>query len=405
MDLLTYHNQLQLQGFVFDATKTLIFHIGLLGGKVVARRGICLKNSQLTEVTPRSHLITEFNYLKISALILLIFVHSDLIFTYPSIIYPIQWFLLSAFFFVSGFLAYDSFHNRDNNLKRFFKSKARHLYLPFMIATIFYFVFQNILASKTFDLVKLGYQLSMLNVFDRLNSIYNWASLWFIPYLLAFMLIICLIEKYLKNVKIQILAVSVVWLSTITLWVFDSPFRLGQLFSQFLLVFMFGFFLNKLKVYDRFMSFKMAAIVISLVIFFSFDFSGFFTYTNITNAFQAQLYFNIRSIVLTLGLVLLTLLFLRKIRVPKNGFGKKIATKSAFIYLSEPFISFLILTYVFGASDGLVFDGGIGFIVYQTVRVVVLLLGVPFLFMAWEKYGKTRAAFPQAASASIAKAI
>jgi hypothetical protein len=274
-----------------------------------------------------------------------------------------------------------------------------------MVATLFYFVFQNLLASKAFDLVKLGSQLSMINVFDRVNSIYNWASLWFIPYLLAFMLVICLIEKYVKNLKIQVLAVSVVWLSTITLWVVDSPFRLGQLFSQFLLVFIFGFYLNKLKIYDRIMNFKMAAITIPLVVFFSFDFSGLFSYSNVWDAFQAQLYFNVRSIVLTLGLVLLALLLFRKIGVPKNGLGKKIAVKSAIIYLSEPFISYLILTFVFGAPDSLVFDAGFGFIAYQALRVVVLLLGVPLAFMAWSKFQNRKAVPPQADAFSLVKKI
>jgi hypothetical protein len=267
-----------------------------------------------------------------------------------------------------------------------------------MGATIFYFVFQNILGQKSFDLVKLGSQLSMLNIFDRLNSIYNWASLWFIPYLLAFMLIICLIEKYFKNLKIQVLAVSLVWLSTVTLWVYDSPFRLGQLFSQFLLVFIFGFYVSKFKIYDRIMNFKMAALVIPLVIFFSFNFSGLFTYANVVSGFESQLYFNIRSIVLTLGLVLLALLFLRKIKVPKNGFAKQIATRSAFIYLLEPFISYLILTYIFGASDSFILDGGIEFYAYQAVRVAVLLFGVPLVFIAYRKYHKSKSSVQVAAA-------
>ena len=349
-----------------------------------------LKNTKPDDVSPRSRLVSEFNYLKILALILLLFVHSDLIFAYPSIVYPVQWFLLSAFFFISGFLAYDSFHFRENSLKRFFKSKAKKLYVPFMGATIFYFVFQNILGQKTFDLIKLGSQLSMLNIFDRLNTIYNWASLWFIPYLLVFMLIICLVEKYLKSLKIQALAVSLVWLSSITLWVYDSPFRLGQLFSQFLLVFIFGFYVSKFKIYDRIMNFKMAALVIPLVIFFSFDFSGLFTYANVVEGFESQLYFNVRSIVLTLGLVLLVLLFLKKIKVPKNGFAKQIASRSAFIYLLEPFISYLLLTYIFGASDSFFLAGGIEFYAYQAIRVLVLLFGVPLVFIAWKKYHKPR---------------
>jgi len=361
-------------------------------------RGISLTHNQQLHDSPRSRLVSEFNYLKIFALILLLFVHSDLIFAYPSIVYPVQWFLLSAFFFISGFLVYDSFHVRENSLQRFFKSKAKKLYVPFMGATIFYFVFQNILGQKTFDLIKLGSQLSMLNIFDRLNTIYNWASLWFIPYLLAFMLIICLIEKYSKNLKIQMIAVSLVWLSTITLWVYDSPFRQGQLFSQFLLVFIFGFYMSKFKIYDRIMNYKMAALVIPLVIFFSFDFSGLFTYANVVAGFESQLYFNVRSIVLTLGLVLLALLLLRKIKVPKNGFAKQIATRSVFIYLLEPFISYLILTYIFGASDSFFLDSGIEFYAYQAVRVAVLLFGVPLVFIAYRKYRKTKSSVQVAAA-------
>ena len=133
------------------------------------------------------------------------------------------------------------------------------------------------------------------------------------------------------------------------------------------------------------MNFKMAALVIPLVIFFSFDFSGLFTYANVVAGFESQLYFNVRSIVLTLGLVLLALLFLRKMKVPKNGFAKKIATRSAFIYLLEPFISYLILTYIFGASDSFFLDGGTEFYAYQAVRVVVLLFGLPLVFIAVEK--------------------
>src|SRR5512138_904414 len=71
----------------------------------------------------RSH-ISEMTTLKITALILLIFVHSDLLFAYPAIMQPIEWFLLSVFFFVGGYLAYSSFHKRNCSLKGFFKSKA-----------------------------------------------------------------------------------------------------------------------------------------------------------------------------------------------------------------------------------------------------------------------------------------
>jgi fucose 4-O-acetylase-like acetyltransferase len=354
-----------------------------------------LEKTQTLDVTQRSRLITEFNYLKIFALFLLLFVHSDLIFSYPSIIYPVQWFLLSAFFFISGFLAYDSFRRRENSIRRFFKSKIKKLYVPFMGATIFYFVMQSVLGVEA-NFVKLVSQVSMLNIFDRLNSIYNWGSLWFIPYLLAFMLIICVLEKYFKSTRVQLLIISAIWLSTILLWVYDSPFQLGQLFSEFLLVFVFGFFVNKFKIYDKLMSFKMAFFAIPLVAFFSLDLSGLFTYTNEVETFKAMLYSNGRIMILTVGLVLLSLLLLRKMNVPKNGFAKQVASRSAFIYLSEPFISFVILAYAFGIPDDF-FADGVMFYVYQIVRVAVLLVLVPLGFIAWKKFKQKRIS-PQSTS-------
>jgi fucose 4-O-acetylase-like acetyltransferase len=313
-------------------------------------------------------------------LFLLLFVHSDLIFAYPNIIYPVQWFLLSAFFFISGFLAYNSFRKRGNSIQCFFKSKAKKLYIPFMTATIFYFAVEMAMDAKSSP-IGLATQLSMLNIFDRINTVYNWASLWFIPYLLSFMLIVCLLEKYVKTTKIQVLIISVIWLSVILLWVYDAPMRLGELFSQYLLVFAFGFFVNKFQIYDRIMSFKMAVFAIPLVAFFSIDFSGFFNYNNVVEAFKAQLYWNGRSIIFTLGLVLLCLLFLRKIKVPKNGFAKQIASRSVFIYLFEPFISFIIITYGFMEPDSALFAGGIEFYFYLAVRVIVLLLAVPLVLL------------------------
>lgn len=270
-----------------------------------------------------------------------------------------------------------------------FKSKAKLLYIPFMVAAVFYFVMQVALGVKA-NPIELVSQVSMLNIFDRLNSIYNWGSLWFIPYLLVFMLIICLIEKYFKSTRIQLLIISMLWLITILLWVYDTPMKLGQLFSQFFPVFIFGFFTNKFKIYDRIMSFKMAFFAIPLVAFFSFDLSGLFTYNNEVETFKALLYSDGRSILLTVSLVLLALLFLRKISLPRNGFAKQIAFKSTFIYLSEPFISFVILTYGFMEPDGFLFAGGVMFYLYQVVRIVVLLVAVPLGFMAWKKFNQKR---------------
>ena len=236
----------------------------------------------------------EFDYLKIFALFLLIFVHSDLIISFPNVMYPVEWVLLSSFFFVSGFLAYDSFHRRGDSIRGFFKPKALSLYIPFMVATVFYFFLEVDMGFKG-TVTELISQVSMLNIFNGLNTICNWGFLWFIPYLLVFMLILCLLEKYAKSTKIQLLIVSVLWLSTIFFWVYNTPMELGQLFSQYLLVFTFGFWINKLKIYERIMNFKMASIAVpsfaslSLVAFFSADFSDLFTFNNAVDTFKTLL--------------------------------------------------------------------------------------------------------------------
>lgn len=51
------------------------------------------------DATSRSHSISELTILKVIALILLIFFHSDLAVAYPKIMNPVQWYLLSIFFF------------------------------------------------------------------------------------------------------------------------------------------------------------------------------------------------------------------------------------------------------------------------------------------------------------------
>ena len=69
--------------------------------------------------------IVEFDWLKMAALLMLIFVHTNLYFDFPNIMQPVEWIMLSIFFFVSGYLAYDSFHKRGTKIRDFLKSKVR----------------------------------------------------------------------------------------------------------------------------------------------------------------------------------------------------------------------------------------------------------------------------------------
>jgi hypothetical protein len=126
----------------------------------------------------------------------------------------------------------------------------------------------------------------------------------------------------------------------------------------------------------------MAFVAVPLVAFFAFDFSGYFNYNNILNAFQAQLYFNCRSVLLTMGLVVLALITLRKVKMPVRGLAKQIADHSALIYLYEPFVSFLILNYGFGQGQ-IFFADSLTFYLYQATRITVLLIVIPAGFLLW----------------------
>jgi len=327
------------------------------------------------------HSISELSILKIIAIVLLIFVHSDLVVTYPKVMYPIQWFLLSVFFFIGGYLAYASFQKRGKSLRYFFKNKAITLYIPFVVAVVFYLTVEVAMGVKLSPMQVIS-QVSMLNIFAAINSANNWGTLWFIPFLLLFMLITCILEKYVKSTKKQLLAISILLAVTTLLWLYENPLMLDSLFSQYLLVFVFGFYVSKFQLYDKLLNRKMALIAIPIVSFFAVDFSGLFNYNTLLDALQAQLYFNTRSIMLTLGLVLLALMVLRKIKTPVSGLAKQIADHSILIYLYEPFISFILLTYAFGQGESLL-TSGIMFYLYQATRIGILLVAIPFGFMVW----------------------
>jgi hypothetical protein len=329
-----------------------------------------------------THSISELTILKITALVLLIFVHSDLLFAYPKVMQPIEWFLLSIFFFVGGYLAYSSFQKRNRSLKVFFKSKVLTLYLPFLAAILTY-LFLDVYMGATVDPAAVVSQVSMLNIFATLNTAYNWGTLWFIPFMLLFMVITCLLEKYVRSTKKQIAAITALLSVTTLLWIHGSPLRLDALFNQYLLVFVFGFYISKFGLYNKLMSYRTALVALPTVALFSIDLSGLLNYNNPLNALVAQTYFNCRSIMLTMSLVLLALYALRKVKLPVNGFAKQIADHSAFIYLTEPFISFIILTYVFGQGENF-FAGGLAFYLYQATRIVVLLGVIPLAFIAWQ---------------------
>jgi surface polysaccharide O-acyltransferase-like enzyme len=339
------------------------------------------------QAAPLESRIAEFDWLKILALFLLIFVHSDLYLVFPEIMQPLKWFMVSSFFFVSGFLAFNSFHKRETSIRDFFKTKIVLLYIPFLAASILFFVVKTTVGLAPVNLVELLSNITLLNIFDLVNSIYNWGFLWFIPYLLVFMLIFCLLEKYVKNVKSQVFLVTCVWFVTVLAWVYDTATKPGQVFCQYFLVFMIGVWLNKLGMYKKIMNFKTVCVTVPLIALFSLNFSNLFTFDNATETLKALLYFNGRVIILSLSAVLLVLVLLRKMRFPSNRYVELIATTSIFIYLLDPFFGFLLSNYVFGQPTVYLADGA-AFYIYQIARIAIAFVLLPPVVKAIRNYIK-----------------
>jgi len=347
---------------------------------------------QSASATPR---IAEFDWLKVLALFLVIFVHSDLYVVFPEAVTPLKWFMVSCFFFVSGFLAFNSFHTRRASIRLFFKTKILLLYIPFLIASLFYFAFQTAIARVQVDFLRLLSNITLLNIFDNLNAMYNWGFLWFIPYLLLFMLVFCFLEKYIKKVKIQFLLVLILWFFAILAWVYEATMKPGQLFSQYFLVFMIGVWLNKLEMYKKVLNFRTALVVVPLLALFSLDFSFLFNFDNATEALQFLLYSNGRIIILSLSAILIILIFLQKLKISRNRFVESIAMASIFIYLLDPIFAYLLSNCVFGQPT-MYFVDGIEFYFYLAARIFILLFLLPLVVKAIRRYiKKPKSAEPQ----------
>lgn len=330
----------------------------------------------MAQLPNKNNRFVEFDWLKMFALILLIFVHSDLYFIFPEIIFPTQWFLVSCFFFVSGFLAYDSLHKRDASIRKFLKTKILFLYIPFVAVSLFYSLLQVIISKSELNLIQLLSQIALVNLIDVFNSAYNWDFLWFIPYLLFFMIIFSLLEKYIINPKTQITIVLILWLITILAWTFDISLKIGQVFSQYFLIFIFGFWLNKFSKYEIITKFNMSIIFVPLVVLFSIDFSNFFSFETTIETLKYLLYSNGRSVIFSLSAILLVLFILKKIKIPRISYVEWIARTSILIYFFDPFFGYIISKYVF-MEPIINFNDGMTFWYFILLRIIVLFLIFP----------------------------
>jgi peptidoglycan/LPS O-acetylase OafA/YrhL len=272
--------------------------------------------------------IDEFYWIKMLSIFLLFFVHSSLS-TYSSTMNYVQYFMLSNFFFISGFL---SFLSQKKGLKRFIKNRIKRIFLPFLFFLgvygfvdwfISYFTseFSYVSVVRVGDYIYHALLLGMLE--QRLFPIYELNHLWFVPVLFAFMFILIGLERVTSRLSIQIGTILILFLFNIFLLSSNSLVALSSNFTLFLINFSAGFWIAKTdkfkKIQNRWM------LLIGSILFFLLILTPEWT--------SLGLYLLRYSILALLA----TFTFVGLLAgIKSNSWIRLIAGSTLMIYLSEP---------------------------------------------------------------------
>ncbi len=279
--------------------------------------------------------IDEFYWIKMLSIFLLFFVHSSLLVTYISAPKYVEYFMLSNFFFISGFL---SFLSQKRGLKRFVKNRFVRLFLPFwfFIAVygfvdwfISYFTseFSYVTVVRVVDYI---YHAALLGMFEQsLMPIYELNILWFVPVLIGFMFLLIGLEKMTRRLSIQIAAILTLFLFNAFLLGSNSPVAFSENFSLFLINFSAGFWIaktNKLKKIQNRWTVPIACILFFLL-FLTPEWIGLELYL---------LRHSILALLATFGLVSLLS------GIKSKSWVRLIACSTLMIYLSEPLVRYVV---------------------------------------------------------------
>ncbi|MCK5628680.1 acyltransferase family protein [Candidatus Bathyarchaeota archaeon] len=277
--------------------------------------------------------IDEFYWIKTLSIFLLFFVHSSLLLTYPSPTKQVEYFMLSNFFFISGYL---SFLSQKRGLKRFAKNRFVRLFLPFLLFLAAYGIIDWFISYFTSEfsyvsVVRVAdyiYHAVLLGIFEQnLVPIYELAHLWFVPVLLAYMFLLIALEKTTHRLKIQIAVVLSLFLLNGFLFRLNSPVALSANFSLFLINFSVGFWIAKTGKLSKIQS--RWTLPIAGILFFLL----FLT----PELISLELYWLRQSILALLA----TIAFVSLLSGIKSySWVKLIAASTLMIYLSEPLIRY-----------------------------------------------------------------
>jgi hypothetical protein len=257
--------------------------------------------------------IEGFDIAKTLAILLLFFVHSNLNQTQPLLTQGIQYFFLGIFFYASGYFSASSLKKRGR-----FRLLARStltVFVPYIVFAAFYLIIEYPRYTSNFPAFATG-----LNIYAPFGiKSYN---LWFIP---AFM--ICYLISALCFDIPFILGIGV-----LGIFIFQATVTnfLHWLLPIFLVVYLFGYFHNRVRLRDY--------LTIAILAF-----TLFFIPLYISSAEGSNLQAMSGWTLYTLSSVVPFMYLMSKVHL-KIPSVRKISESTLYIYLAEPAVtSFLAI--------------------------------------------------------------
>jgi len=279
--------------------------------------------------------IGEFYWIKTLSILLLFFVHSTLIRNQTSIMNYVVYFMLTNFFFISGFLSFDS---QKRGLKRFWKNRLVRVYLPFLLFLVIYQFVDWYLSYFTSEFsyisvigpINYFYTAVLLGIFEQnIVVIFELSHLWFVPVLFAFMLLVITMERATNRLSVQIAVISSLILLNGFLFRSNAPVALSENFTLFLINFATGFWIAKTGKLDKIQNRWILPLggILYLLLFLTPEWM------------DPELYWLRHSILALLATITVVSFFTRIRRV---SWIKLIAGSTLMIYLSEPLIRYVV---------------------------------------------------------------
>jgi hypothetical protein len=301
--------------------------------------------------------IDELTDLKAIAILLLFFVHSNLQISANLFSVALQEWMLSAFFFVSGYLTWVSFSNRAYSIRAFSLHRMIQVYIPFVLIMALYVFTPTIVYYSVPGFLSHASFLSVFQVFAQ--GQFEMYQFWFVPDLLAFSALYIVMAKYPSRTLWRLSIIAAIFIFDLASYTYAAPFRLEYNIGLYLVVFAFGYEVATNRLIEKLRHLKISLIpLLALSAASAYVLFTYLANPDLSTAAARASYFSaswIQSITLTIPLILIALAAVYHIRrrYPKSRIYRLsliLAGSSLFIYLLEGYISPIVGVYIFDAN-------------------------------------------------------